>query len=97
MGDVGEKIRAIERIDAEVLGRVQAMSPRPAVMVLPDHPTPCALRTHTAEPVPFAISESLPGSGGGGAMSYGESEAADTGLVAAARRRSRCREPGSSR
>ena len=83
MGDVGEKIRAIERIDAEVLGRVQAMSPRPAVMVLPDHPTPCALRTHTAEPVPFAISESLPGSGGGGAMSYGESEAADTGLVVA--------------
>jgi 2,3-bisphosphoglycerate-independent phosphoglycerate mutase len=50
-------------------------------MVLPDHSTPVALRTHTAEPVPFAISESLPGSGGGGAMSFGEGEAAATGLV----------------
>ena len=26
-----------------------------AVMVLPDHPTPIPLRTHTAEPVPFLI------------------------------------------
>ena len=25
------------------------------IMVLPDHPTPIPLRTHTAEPVPFAI------------------------------------------
>ena len=25
------------------------------IMVLPDHPTPCTLRTHTADPVPFAI------------------------------------------
>ena len=81
MGDVGEKIRAIERIDADVLGRIQAVSPRPAVMVLPDHYTPCALRTHTSAPVPFAISESLPGSGGGGAMSFGEGEAAATGLI----------------
>jgi 2,3-bisphosphoglycerate-independent phosphoglycerate mutase len=81
MGDVGEKIRAIERIDADVLGRIQAISPRPAVIVLPDHYTPCALRTHTSAPVPFVISESLPGSGGGGAMSFGEGEAAATGLV----------------
>ena len=26
-----------------------------AVALLPDHPTPCRLRTHTNEPVPFAI------------------------------------------
>lgn len=26
-----------------------------AISLLPDHPTPCALRTHTNEPVPFAI------------------------------------------
>jgi hypothetical protein len=31
--------------------------------------------------VPFAIGESLPGAGGGGAMAYGESQAAMTGLV----------------
>ena len=26
-----------------------------AVALLPDHPTPCALRTHTSDPVPFVI------------------------------------------
>ena len=26
-----------------------------AISVLPDHPTPCELRTHTAEPIPFLI------------------------------------------
>jgi len=25
------------------------------IALLPDHPTPCRLRTHTAAPVPFAI------------------------------------------
>ena len=26
-----------------------------AIAVLPDHPTPCEVRTHTAEPVPFLV------------------------------------------
>ena len=26
-----------------------------AIAVLPDHPTPCAIRTHTNTPVPFLI------------------------------------------
>jgi len=81
MGDVGEKVRAIERIDAEVLAPILSASPRPAVMVLPDHYTPLSMRTHADPPVPFVISEPRPGSGGGGAMTFGESEAADTGLV----------------
>jgi 2,3-bisphosphoglycerate-independent phosphoglycerate mutase len=81
MGDVGEKLRAIERIDADVLAPILAVSPRPAVMVLPDHQTPVALRTHSAGPVPFVISAPRPGAGGGGAMVFGESEAAGTGLV----------------
>ena len=25
------------------------------MMVLPDHPTPCALKTHTDDPVPFVV------------------------------------------
>ena len=25
------------------------------MMVLPDHPTPCAIRTHTSDPVPFCM------------------------------------------
>ncbi|MGE5229422.1 MAG: cofactor-independent phosphoglycerate mutase [Deltaproteobacteria bacterium] len=81
MGDLREKVRAIERIDAEVLAPILASAGRPAVLVVPDHPTPLRTRTHATGPVPFAIGASLPGAGGGGAMAYGESQAAMTGLV----------------
>jgi len=80
MGDLREKVRAIERVDAEVLAPILAMPTRPGVLVVPDHLTPVRTRTHAAGPVPFAISESLPGVGGGGAMEYGETQAAMTGL-----------------
>ena len=81
MGDLREKVRAIERVDAEVLAPVLAALPQPDVLVLPDHYTPLATRTHAGDPVPFVIGASLPGSGGGGAMAFGESDAAATGLV----------------
>jgi 2,3-bisphosphoglycerate-independent phosphoglycerate mutase len=80
MGDLREKVRAIERVDAEVLGPILESRARPTAMVLPDHYTPLSTRTHDGTPVPFVISEPLPGSGGGGAMAYGESDAATTGL-----------------
>jgi len=81
MGDLREKIRAIERVDAEVLAPIMAAhGQRPGVLVVPDHLTPVRTRTHAAGPVPFVISESMPGAGGGGAMSYGETQAAATGL-----------------
>jgi 2,3-bisphosphoglycerate-independent phosphoglycerate mutase len=54
LGDAEEKIRAIERIDGMVGTIVQKFSG--IVAVLPDHPTPLRLKTHTADPVPFAIS-----------------------------------------
>jgi len=57
-GDLKAKIQAIEDFDRLVVGTVlnkisQFNSFR--IMVLPDHPTPVAVRTHTSEPVPFAI------------------------------------------
>jgi 2,3-bisphosphoglycerate-independent phosphoglycerate mutase len=82
MGDLGEKMRAIERVDAEILAPVLAWSnERPGVLVVPDHLTPLRTRTHAAGPVPFVISEPLPGAGGGGAMAFGEAQAGMTGLV----------------
>jgi len=83
MGDLSEKVRAIERVDAEVLAPILSAPQRPAVMVLPDHHTWLTTRTHADPPVPFVISEPLPGSGGGGAMAFGEAEAAATGLLVA--------------
>ena len=83
MGSLREKIRAIERVDAEVLAPILSAPQRPAALVLPDHQTLLATRTHAEPPVPFVISEPHPGLGGGGAMSFGESDAAATGLTVA--------------
>ncbi|HDY65879.1 MAG TPA: hypothetical protein ENH84_06575 [Phycisphaerae bacterium] len=42
-------------IVAPVLQRLKAEDPDWRILILPDHPTPCRLRTHTSAPVPFAI------------------------------------------
>lgn len=57
-GSVADKIRAIEDVDSKVIGPIlDAMFEKTEfrILVTPDHPTPVAKRTHTAEPVPFAI------------------------------------------
>lgn len=58
-GDVDLKIRTIENLDSRAIGpiyeAVKDCDEPVAIAVLPDHPTPCELRTHTAEPVPFLI------------------------------------------
>ncbi|MFA7199256.1 MAG: cofactor-independent phosphoglycerate mutase [Methanoculleus sp.] len=53
MGSVEEKVRAIERLD-EAVGIVLDR-PETTVAVLPDHPTPIRIKTHTADPIPFAV------------------------------------------
>lgn len=58
-GDYNLKIKTIENLDSRVckpiLEAVQQMNEPIAIAVLPDHPTPCRIRTHTGEPVPFLI------------------------------------------
>jgi 2,3-bisphosphoglycerate-independent phosphoglycerate mutase len=57
-GLLKEKIAAIEAFDASVVGTVREglkAFPDHRVMVVTDHNTPLSLRTHTAEPVPFAM------------------------------------------
>lgn len=58
-GDVALKIRTIENLDKRAVGpiyeAVKDWDEPVAIAVLPDHPTPCKLRTHTAEPVPFLV------------------------------------------
>jgi 2,3-bisphosphoglycerate-independent phosphoglycerate mutase len=53
LGSIEEKVRAIERVD-EMCGMVMDEFPG-VIAVLPDHPTPVRIRTHTADPVPFVI------------------------------------------
>jgi 2,3-bisphosphoglycerate-independent phosphoglycerate mutase len=50
------KTKTIEDLDRRLLGRILSDLKEPyAVAVLPDHPTPIKIGTHTREPVPFAI------------------------------------------
>ena len=58
-GDAELKVRTIEALDARVVRpifeAVSAWECPVSLAILPDHPTPCLLRTHTAAPVPFTI------------------------------------------
>ncbi|MBQ4057178.1 MAG: cofactor-independent phosphoglycerate mutase [Bacteroidaceae bacterium] len=58
-GNFDLKQLTIENLDKRVVGpiyeAVKDWEEAVAIAVLPDHPTPCELRTHTAEPVPFLI------------------------------------------
>lgn len=53
MGSLHEKILAIERIDA-MIGAIMKEF-KGTIAILPDHPTPIRIKTHTSDPVPFAI------------------------------------------
>jgi 2,3-bisphosphoglycerate-independent phosphoglycerate mutase len=58
MGDLRLKIEAIEAFDEKIVGAIlKGMKDfeRYKVLVLPDHPTPLSVRTHTADPVPYVI------------------------------------------
>lgn len=58
-GDVELKIKTIEYLDQRIvkyiLEETEKMDDDVAIAILPDHPTPCALKTHTRDAVPFSI------------------------------------------
>jgi 2,3-bisphosphoglycerate-independent phosphoglycerate mutase len=58
-GDVALKIKTIEYLDARIVkpiwDEVSTWNEPVTIAILPDHPTPCAIKTHTNKPVPFII------------------------------------------
>lgn len=78
-GDYNLKIRTIENLDSRVckpiVQAVQGMDEPVAIAVLPDHPTPCHIRTHTSNPVPFLIYR--PGETADGVEAFSERSAQD--------------------
>lgn len=58
-GDVELKVKTIEALDrrvvAPIIEGINKIDDDVAIAILPDHPTPCAIKTHTASPVPFII------------------------------------------
>ena len=61
-GETDNKVRSIEIIDRDVLGPIyetfMGKSMDFKILVLPDHPTPIEIQTHTNEPVPYLIFDS---------------------------------------
>jgi 2,3-bisphosphoglycerate-independent phosphoglycerate mutase len=81
-GKPGEKIKALEQIDTHIIGPVYSYlstgSEPWRILIMPDHPTPSTIRTHTREPVPFVIAGSDVESNG--CSGFTEKEAKATGL-----------------
>lgn len=80
-GDLDAKIASIEKIDKDIIGTIlnhfnQHDDVR--ILVLPDHPTPVVLRTHTDDPVCFVMyGKGIPHDG---SQDFSESSAKEKGL-----------------
>lgn len=61
-GSVEKKVKAIEYLDSRVIGpvaeRLAAAGEDFRLLVLPDHPTPIRVRTHTSDNVPYLLYDS---------------------------------------
>lgn len=83
MGDLRLKIEAIETFDEKIVGAIlKGMKDfeRYKVLVLPDHPTPLSVRTHTADPVPYVIYSNDKGSKHSNVESFDEFSAGKSGI-----------------
>ena len=80
---VREKVYSIEQIDEKIIGPVLAYFETCGedfcAAVLPDHPTPLQVRTHTPDPVPFALYRGAR-CGKNGPVRFTEQEAENTGV-----------------
>lgn len=61
-GNMENKITAIEYLDEKIIARMQEelakMGEDYRMLVMPDHPTPLAIRTHSSDPVPYLLFDS---------------------------------------
>ena len=81
-GNAEKKKLSVELIDEKVAGFLRKELDKRNIeyrmLIMPDHPTPVSIKTHTAEPVPFVIYSSQEKDGSG--YSYTEKNAEKTGV-----------------
>lgn len=81
-GSIERKVKAIEYLDARVIRIVkEEMEQRGEdfrMLILPDHPTPIAMRTHTSDPVPYMLYDSTVTKKG--SSQYTEAAAKEAGI-----------------
>ncbi|OGQ12900.1 MAG: cofactor-independent phosphoglycerate mutase [Deltaproteobacteria bacterium RBG_19FT_COMBO_46_12] len=83
MGDLQLKIDAIEAFDQKVVGAILKGIKdfdRYKILILPDHPTPLSVRTHTADPVPYLIYSNEAGDKTGHGETFDEVSAGLSGI-----------------
>ena len=81
-GNAQEKIKALERIDAHVVGpvleKLRSFGEEWRVLIAPDHPTPVSSKVHTSDPPPFCMAgkgiKTVTG------QPFTEADAADSGM-----------------
>lgn len=81
-GSLENKIKAIEFLDEKVIKiikeKMDASKEDYRMLVLPDHPTPVRIRTHTSDPVPYLLFDSRNKASDKGL--YNEKEASKSGI-----------------
>ena len=80
--EIDNKVKSIEIIDKDVVGPIcEALGKMGdyKLLILPDHPTPLALRTHTHDAVPYLIYDSRKDSGNKGKR-YTEEDGKNSGI-----------------
>ncbi|WHH61425.1 cofactor-independent phosphoglycerate mutase [Petroclostridium sp. X23] len=82
--EIENKVKSIELIDQHVVkvikDELDAIGEDYKIMILPDHPTPLKLRTHTSDPVPFIIYNSRDNKYCESVEGYDEFSAKKTGI-----------------
>ena len=81
-GSPERKVKSIENIDARIIAPLCEKLSNEGIdfrmLVLPDHPTPCRLRTHTSNPVPYMLFDSTKDLQN--SLVYGETDAQKSGI-----------------
>ena len=81
-GKILDKVKAVENIDEYILGPLVDTLDKEntdyRILVMPDHPTPVRIRTHTSDPVPFMLYDSTKDYNSN--ILYNESSAENSGI-----------------
>lgn len=81
-GNAAHKVQSIEQIDKNIIAVVKNGLDEAGedyrIMVLPDHPTPICMRTHTSDPVPYLLYDSRENKNN--QTTFSEKTAAATGI-----------------
>lgn len=84
-GSVERKIKSIENLDSRIIKPIFEGVTKAGedirMLIMPDHPTPIKIRTHTDEPIPYMLYDSSKTLGEEPHLTYCEKNAMETGLL----------------